>query len=99
MAHARYVDLYCGVWGYCGWGGVDSSHRLIETYDGDADGFGVRTHYWLKNGASGSVRDPDGYGGVVGARSVGTSRNPVVSFQVCAGPDGRDTYCTRRYYA
>lgn len=96
-AHDRSVDLSCGIWGYCGWGSVLNNHTTVRACDSVADGYGVRTHYWLKSGASGLVGDANGSESGCGIRDVGTTSNPVVSFQVCAGKNGIDTWCTSKY--
>jgi hypothetical protein len=75
-----------------GRGYLDAGHHWIKTCDVRADDRGVRTHYWLANGAHGIVGDANGSPSPCYERAVGTTSNPVVRFQVTAGEDGADTY-------
>lgn len=67
----------------CGYGGVRDSNTGVYACDTYSDGYGFFTIWWLQNGASGQIWDPDGNGGSCGSSWPGSSSNRVTSFQVC----------------
>jgi hypothetical protein len=100
MAHAVDVHVYCGPGvedtHTCGSGGVRNSHTRIYACDFKAEGWGVRTHYQLRNGTQGYVGDGNGSKEGCGDRVVTKTANPVLYFQVCAGRNGADEDCEPR---
>jgi len=84
---------------YEGHGGVHTGHTYVYACDDNADGDGVRMWYWLRSGGTGQVGDGNGSRSGCGGRSVTTTANPVVKVQLCAGPSGKDLWCTRTYAA
>ncbi|MFS8100611.1 hypothetical protein LFM09_26125 [Lentzea alba] len=85
MAHDAYDDIMiCGGNGdkRCGYGGVTNSHTRVYSCDTNGDNGGFRTNYWLRDGRTGFVDDPNGSDSGCGAKVPGTAANPVVQFQV-----------------
>jgi hypothetical protein len=102
MAHAVDVHVLCerGSTNWtCGSGGVRNSHTRIYACDFKAEGWGVRTHYQLRDGRIGYVGDGNGSKEGCGDRVVTKTANPVLYFQVCAGPNGADQSCEPRHTA
>ena len=95
QAHPTSASLPFGI----GHGGVHTGHTWVYACDDRADGRGVRVHYWLRSGGVDTVGDPNGSASPCGGRTVSSTRNPVVFFEVCAGKDGRDDICTGRQNA
>jgi hypothetical protein len=94
QAHARETTVKAGQLPI-GIGYLSASHIRVKTCDIRADDRGVRTHYWLSNGYQSHVGDANGEAEPCSDdRAVGTSTNPVVQIQVCAGRDGRDEFCS-----
>lgn len=77
-----------------GHGGDTTGATWIYACDDKADNLGVRVHYLLGSGATGTVGDGNGAASGCGGRTVTSSSNPVFEFEVCAGVNGADTYCT-----
>jgi hypothetical protein len=94
MAHATSMDLPGRGYGIIST--TNGSHTYVGACDKNADGWGVRTYYWLRSGGTGAVGDANGSATGCGGRSVTTTSNPVVYYQVCAGPNGSDSVCTVR---
>lgn len=93
-AHPRYAVAKAGQIPV-GEGYLDAGHHWIKTCDVRADDRGVRTHYKTSLGKTGHVGDPDGHeGGICGQRAVGTTSDPVIWINVCAGEDGKDEFCS-----
>lgn len=67
----------------------------VSAHDIREDGLGVRARYTLRNGARGTVGDANGAKAGHPSKIVTTNSNPIVSFQICAGANGRDSYCSR----
>lgn len=76
-----------------GYGGVQNSHTSVYACDTSANGWGVRTYYRLRSGSNSHVGDANGSAAGCGSRAVTTTSNPVVSYQVCTGPDGFNSVC------
>ena len=91
MAHPTSTNV-----SWRGHGGVHTGHTYVYACDDSADGWGVRTYYWLSSGGVGAVGDANGSAGGCGGRPVTTTSNPVVYYQVCAGPNGSDIQCSPR---
>lgn len=79
-----------------GHGGVHTGHTYVYACDDRADGWGVRVYYWLRSGGTGAVGDANGSAAGCGGRAVTSLSNPVVYYQVCAGPNGSDAACAPR---
>jgi len=90
MAHDAEADVPGGR------GGVVNLHTYVFACDERADGWGVRTYYWLRSGGTGAVGDANGSAAPCGGRTVTTTSNPVVYYQVCTGPNGQDWECAPR---
>ncbi|MER7186478.1 hypothetical protein ABT404_44655 [Streptomyces hyaluromycini] len=69
---------------------VNTGGLHISVCDTHADNWGVRLHYVLQNGTSGTAGDGDGSGGTCGTRDFSSS---VAKIQLCAGVSGADTSC------
>ncbi|MEU7865469.1 hypothetical protein [Dactylosporangium sp. NPDC049140] len=68
----------------CGYGGVyDGAHHVIFACDTYADGHGVITYYWLWNGQTGGISDPNGSAAGCGSAIVGSDTNPIYQYQFC----------------
>nr|MDT0660904.1 hypothetical protein [Micromonospora sp. DSM 115978] len=77
-------------------GCVGSTHIWVDACDYSADGWGIRTYYYLQsnpNYPAGHVGDGNGSASGCGTSPVGTSSNPVVKIYVCAGPNGQNLSC------
>ncbi|WP_290052540.1 hypothetical protein [Amycolatopsis solani] len=68
--------------GRCGYGGVTNNLTRVYACDTKSDGYGFRTSYVLRNGASGYVDDANGSDSGCSAVIPGTASNPVVRFGV-----------------
>jgi hypothetical protein len=105
MAHDTSWTIECPtnagshVTSRCGTGGIKTNHRMVVACDERADNLGVRTHYELRDGRTGTVGDGNGSAGPCGADFVTTSSNPVAYYMVCAGYNGADSYCSPRIQA
>jgi len=78
-------------------GCVGSTHIWVDACDYEADGWGIRTYYYLQSNpglAAGHVGDANGSASGCGSAPVGTAGNPVVKFDVCAGPNGHNRTCS-----
>ena len=78
----------------CGSTAVRVSHRQIIVCDDVADNNGVRTNYQLRDGSVGFVGDSNGSQAPWGSDFVTVSSNPIIFFEVCAGVDGRNSWCS-----
>lgn len=68
--------------GRCGYGGVTNNHTRVYACDTKSDGYGFRTSYILRNGATGSVDDANGSDSGCSAIFPGTASNPITYFLV-----------------
>lgn len=78
-------------------GCVGGTHIWVDACDYKADGWGIRTYYYLQsnpNLSAGHVGDGNGSASGCGSAPVGTASNPVVKFDVCAGPNGHNSSCS-----
>ena len=77
-----YGCLYQGQF-RCGYGGVTNGHTRVYSCDTASDGYGFRTEYRLRNGATGGVDDANGSSSGCSAITPGTAANPVAKFRAC----------------
>ncbi len=89
----QYINA-CGSTGAtCGYAEVRNSHRTVYACDTRSDGHGVYVAYRLRSGATGTQGDGNGASSGCGQRTVGTSSNPVVSFQACVNRSDLGRIC------
>ncbi|NUR47302.1 MAG: hypothetical protein HOV71_04120 [Hamadaea sp.] len=88
LADSQDTFIGCGLLklSACGHGGVTSSNTQAYACDDYDDGYGFYTRWWLANGSSGTVDDPNGNdsGKVCGWATPGSSSNRIVGYQVCS---------------
>lgn len=85
LAHdeRQYASFNCGFPPLsCGFGQVRDNHQIIDACDTRADGRVIVVDYVLRNGRSGSVRDPNGSRSGCGIQRVGAT-SAVSQFRVC----------------
>lgn len=68
----------------CGYGQVRDNHQIVDACDTREDGRGYVVLYTLRNGGTGEVRDGNGAASGCGIKRVGSSSNPVASYNVCS---------------
>ncbi|MFJ5548732.1 hypothetical protein [Streptomyces sp. NPDC093225] len=88
---------YCGSWlnKRCGYGGVTDNNLRVFACDTYANGEGFFTQWWLTNGESGWVADPNGSEAGCGEWwATGASR--VASYQACTNT--RPPICSERIW-
>ncbi len=100
-AHDSFSTVWIGggtVWVAIGHGGVKSSHTRAYACDTLADNRGVRTWYWTAAGGLYAVGDANGSKSGCGEESS-RDGSTITAYQVCAGVNGADTYCTAKFSA
>ncbi len=80
--------------GRLGTGSILNYHTHVTACDTSGDNHGVIVFYTLRDGQRGSVYDGNGANNSCVARTVTSTRNPIVKFQPCTLRAGRIGTCS-----